>query len=226
MAYTITRNNNVFTINTNGGNALYITVYIETFCNSFEWDVLIPEQFTNDILTIDLPNKDNLYKIVITDKEHLYNEHKIPIYTNFLKSYIEDVKYILCGCPCENCEDCNKEEKDYLSVLVKMFAYNSINENLYNTYFNITNLCIKCDILDLNQCMLLNETILGDGDNKELMKKTIAYYYLVFYFTDLKLNNNSQIITDIYQYKEILKCIKKLSINIDCIKNIISNFVS
>jgi hypothetical protein len=225
MGYTITRNNNIFTITKTGNNAIYVTIYTQTSCDSNQWSVLIPEQFTNDSLIITLPNKDGLYRIFITDNQGFNETLNIPIYTSILKSYIEDVKYVLCGCPCENCKDCDKQEKDYLSVLIKMFAYNIINEGLYNQYLTATNDCIKCNILDANQCILLNESILGDSSNTELMKQIIAYYYLVFYFTDLKLNNNSQTITNTYQYNEILKCIKKLGININCITNNITNFV-
>lgn len=225
MEYTVTRNNNIFTIINTSANTLYVTVYVETYCGSEEWQEIIPEQTINTTLSITIPNRDNLYKLFITDKISLNDELKVPIYGKLLISFIEDVKYVLCGCPCENCEDCNKNKKDYLFSLVKMFAYNSINESLYNEYLTSTNDCIRCNILDINQCILLNETILGNSDNTLLMKQIIAYYYLVFYFVDLKINNNSETVTELYQYNEIVKCIKKLGIDINCIKENINNYI-
>jgi hypothetical protein len=224
MAYTITRNNNVFTINTNGGNALYITVYTQTFCGSNQWEVLIPEQFTNDTINITLPNKDDLYKIVITDKQGMTENHDVAIYSEFLKSFVEDVHHVLCGCPCEECDDCNKKEKDYLSALIKLLSYNVINGGIYNQYLTATNHCVKCNVLDTNQCLLLHETMLGNSDNTLLMKQIIAYYYLVFYYTDLLLNNNSPIVTQKYNYNNIIQCIRKLGLNELCIKDNIITF--
>ena len=164
MNYTIERNNNVFTIIKTGLNPLYIAVYTQTFCNSNEWKILIPEQINNNILTISLPKKDDIYRIIITDKLLVNDIYNISIYTEFLKSFIEDVHYILCGCPCSDCDDCDKKEKDYLSAITKLISYNIINNNIYNQYLAVTNNCIECSILNSNQCILLNELILGNSD--------------------------------------------------------------
>jgi hypothetical protein len=216
MGYTIVRENNVFTIANTGTNALYVTVYIQTFCGSNQWEVLIPEQFTNYTLQVTLPNTDNLYKIVITDKEDLYET-----INEFLKSFVISVHTILCGCPCEECDDCDKKEKDYLSAITKLLSYNIINGGIYNKYLTATNDCIKCSVLDSNQCILLKETILGNANNTLLMKQLIAYYYLVFYYTDLSLNNSSTIVTERYNFNNIIQCIRKLGITEMCIKDAI-----
>jgi len=221
MGYTITRNNNTFTITKTGTNAIYVTVYTQTYCGSNQWEVLIPEQFTNGTLNITLPNKDDLYKIVITDKAALFDTINVSIYTAFLKSFVEDVEYILCGCACSECDDCDKKEKDYLSAIMKLLSYNIINGAVYNQYLTATNDCIKCNILDSNQCILLHETVMGSSDNTLLMKQLVAYYYLVFYYTDLKLNGNLSVVTERYNYNKIIQCIKKLGINETCIKSAI-----
>ena len=221
MAYTILRNGNVFTVTKTGLNLLYITVYTQTFCNSNEWKVLLPQQINNGVLLLTLPKKDDLYKIVITDKLLLNDTYTVSIYTQFLKSFVENVHYILCGCPCSNCDDCDKKEKDYLSAITKLLSYNIINNSLYNQYLTATNSCIKCNILDSNECILLNESILGNADNTLLIKQLIAYYYLVFYYTDLKLNNDSVNVAEIYNFNNIIQCVRKLGINENCIKNII-----
>lgn len=223
MAYTIVRNNNIFTITKTGLNVLYVTVYTQTFCNSNEWKVLIPEQQNNGILLITLPKKDDLYKIVITDKLLLNDTYNVSIYTQFLKSFVEDVHYILCGCSCSDCDDCDKKEKDYLSVITKLLSYNIINDSIYNQYLIATNNCLKCTVLNSNQCILLHESILGNSDNTLLIKQLIAYYYLVFYYTDLKINDNTnENIMEVYKYNTIIQCIKKLGLDENCIKNAIN----
>jgi|688.fasta_scaffold00217_17 hypothetical protein len=221
MNYTILRENNLFTITNTGVDLIYITVYVQTFCGSNQWDILIPEQSTDDVLQITLPNKDNLYKIVISDKKNSTETIYVSIYSEFLKSFVDSVNNILCGCPCEECDDCDKKEKDYLSAITKLLSYNIINNGIYNQYLTATNDCIKCNILDSNQCVLMKETILGNADNTLLMKQLIAYYYLVFYYTDLSLNNGSNIVTEKYNFNNIVKCIKKLGLDIDCIKDAI-----
>ena len=217
MAYSIERINNSFKITTN--SLLYATVYTQTFCDSNQWDILIPEQSSSTEINIILPQKDDLYKIIITDKLLITDEVLVSIYTSFLKSFIEDVEYVLCGCPCSDCEDCNKVEKDYLSPILKLLSYNIINDGIYNNYLTVSNGCVKCSILDVNQCVRTHEMVIGNADNTLLMKQLIAYYYLAYYYTDLVLNTNSETVTQIYNYNNIIKCIKKLGINENCIKD-------
>jgi hypothetical protein len=217
MAYSIERIDNNFKITTN--SLLYATVYTQTFCNSNQWEILIPEQSSITEINITLPKKDDLYKIIITDKLLITEEVLISIYTSFLKSFVEDVEHILCGCPCADYDDYNKTEKDYLSAILKLLSYSIINGAIYNKYLTATNGCVKCSILDANQCVLTHEMVIGNADNTLLMKQLIAYYYLVYYYTDLVLNNNSITVTGIYNYNNIIKCIKKLGINEDCIKD-------
>lgn len=217
MGYILTRDGNSFTVLKTGEGDLYVTVYAQSNCQLDEYEVVIAEQEVLVSTSITLPNKDSLYRIQFTDSDGLDESTYVSVYKEFLKSLIEDIKYVLCGCACESCPDCGKKEKDYLSALVKMFSYNIINGSMYNQFFTATGECVKCNILDVNQCLLRNETILGNSDNTELMKQVIAYYYLVYYYTDLRLNQNSSNVTTLYDYKNIIKCIKKLGIDESCI---------
>lgn len=220
MIYSITKNNNTYTITNQDDEYLYVTVYVQESCESDEYEILYEEQSTLDTLTFVLPNKDNLYKFVLSDKKEDEEEVIIYYYDNLLNSLIEDIHYVLCGCKCKTCDDCS-EETDYLSVITKILSYYMININAYNQNFLTTNSCIKCMLIDTNQCMLANELILGTTDNTLLMKQIIAYYYLVLYYTDLIENDNSESITLKYDYKNIIKCIKKLGIDESCIKDIL-----
>lgn len=218
MGYLLTRDSNEFTIMRTGPDDLFVTVYVQTHCDLNEFEVVIPEQQVDVQVVITLPEKDGLYKILISDKDTLNEEILVASYKEFLGSLIDGIKYVLCGCKCDDCDDCGKSQKDYLSVLVKMFAYNVINDGIYTQFLMATNNCVKCNILDINQCLLINETILGNADNSLLMKQIIAYYYLVYYYTDLKINNqNTDEVNQLYDYKNIIKCIKKLGIDENCI---------
>ena len=125
MVYTITRNMNTFTIDNNSLDVLYATVYVQTYCGSNQWEILIPEQSFTSTITLTIPDKDDLYKIFISDKNTLFDEINISIFKEYLKSFVESVKDLLCGCPCQDC-DCNETDKDLSSVLLKLLSYNII----------------------------------------------------------------------------------------------------
>lgn len=216
--YTLDRNKNIFTVEKVSGNDISVTVYIETFCNSDEWIEFLEEQLVTTTYTFTLP-ADNFYRITVTDEEELLENYDITIYNNFLTSLIEDIGDVLCGCECKGCDDC--DEKKYGSVFSKLLTYNIINNNQYFTNLEITNDCVKCNILEFSKCILTNEAILGTSDNKVLIKELIAYYYLVYYYTDLSLSDNSSSITELYNYTNIIKCINKLNIDINCIKDLL-----
>jgi hypothetical protein len=221
MAYSITRNNNTFTLITT--SLVYVNTYIQSNCDTDTWTLIGNEQSTSTTLQISLPPNDGLYKIQVTDKVNLDDEIFVTNYRKLLASVVEGVKYILCGCACADCSDCGKVEKDYLSTLLKLLSYNIVNGAIYEKSLLAANTCIKCDILDSNNCMLLRTLVLGNYDNTLLLKKLIAYYYLVYYYTDSVLNTDSTLVKTLYDYDNILGCIKKLGIDTDCIKDAVES---
>jgi hypothetical protein len=220
MAYSTNRSGNIFTINNTGLDPLYVTVYKETYCSSDVWVEIFPTQTVTTLLSITLPTNDTTYKIHITDNFSIDDDVLVPVYNALFKAMITDINKVVCGCPCSTCEDCGITEKDYLSTISKILSYNMLI-GLYLQPLLETSNCIKCDIVDTTQCILLNDKITGTSDSKELLKKLIIYYYLVFYYTDLYTSINPSTISTLYDYNNIEKCIKKLNIDINCIKDTI-----
>lgn len=215
MAYSIERDNNNFKIVTD--NFLSVILSVQTSCDLSLWENVGLEQSGTSEINITLPVLDNVYKISINNQSEI-EEIIIYKFDNFITSFVDEIKEIVCNCgSCNECEDCDK--KDYSSILLKLISYNILNNNIYTPYFLATNDCIKCEIFDINMCILLNETVKGNADNSHLMKKIIMYFYLIFYYVDLKLNKYN--VTELYQYKKMISCFKKIGINDTCIKNAI-----
>lgn len=180
--------------------------------------------------TVTLPLVDGDYKILIERTKFgvLLDsaEYIFPYYPNLLKSIISEIQYFLCNCSCKECDDCNKNEVSALSTLLKTFSYYTILHKYYSRFYDTVFKCLKCDILDLNNCILLNEKILGNAQNESLLKKVLSSFYLSFYFAEFfnAEDEESEIeINNIFKYSEISKCIKTTNVDIDCITNQIKN---
>jgi hypothetical protein len=141
------------------------------------------------------------------------------LHTNLLYSTIDNILSLFCGCNCHDCgDDCGKKDSDYSTVLNKLLSLNIIKENYYTEAITQSNSCIKCDVEQGVDCELLQEKITGSSDNKEKIKKLIAYYYLVYYYKDLLESATPDEVTKQYKYNDIYKCIKHLGLDINCIK--------
>jgi len=141
------------------------------------------------------------------------------LHTNLLNSTVDNILSLFCGCNCQDCgDDCGKKDSDYSTVLNKLLSLNIIKDNYYTEAITQTNSCIKCDIEQGVDCELLQEKITGSSDNKEKIKKLIAYYYLVYYHKDLLESETPDEVTKQYKYNDIYKCIKHLGLDINCIK--------
>ena len=224
MWYEIERNLNSFIISNTGSKDLYLTLFLSEKCDiDVNYKVCIEEVIikVGDSYTFNLPIKDGLYKLLLTDKEGNYQEIFIPQYLELLSSLVEDINYVLCGCNYKDCDDCDNCDGDaeILSVLLKILSYISINKNKYEKALASSNACVECDILESNLCTLINENVSENYQNKNLIKKLIALYYLVFYYTDYKIENNLETIQQRYNFKKIYPCIKKIGLSIECIED-------
>lgn len=221
MWYKIERNLNSFIISNTGSNDLYITLYFSEKCDidvNFITCITETKILKGEEYVFSLPTKDGLYKLIITDKIDNYKELFIPQYLQILSSLIEDIDYVLCGCNCENCEDCSGDDKDLLSVVLKILSFLMLNKDKYKEAIFSSSVCIECDIIEASLCNIIHESVNGNYQNKNLFKKLIAFYYLVFYYTDYKIENNLETIKQRYHFKEIYPCIKKLGLSITCIE--------
>lgn len=218
MEYNLTVIDNIYTFVNEEQSTINLKIEYKANCSD---ELIIYKDTTpvNTTTTFDLSKKDGIYVITLI---HLEEEVILTIesYYNFFLSMINDIHYILCGCnSCNDCEDCGKEEKDYLSAILKILAYDILKDGIYTRLVTNSDLCIRCNIIDINQCILLNQTVLGEADNTNLMKQIIAYYYLLIFNNDVEISRNIIFPLKDYKYSEIIKCIKKLGIDFNCIKD-------
>ena len=186
MWYEIERNLNSFIISNTGSKDLYLTLFLSEKCDiDVNYKVCIEEVIirVGDSYTFNLPIKDGLYKLLLTDKEGNYQELFIPQYLELLSSLVEDINYVLCGCNCKDCDDCDNCDGDaeILSVLLKILSYISINKNKYEKALASSNACVECDILESNLCTLINENISENksGDLNSQLKQWPIQLHLI-----------------------------------------------
>ena len=172
---------------------------------------VIPASTTIPITFIE----DGDYLITLDKGTGPENVPLIKTYNNLLLSIITFSEKLFCGCSkCDDCQECNECE-NYLSALVKAFAFNSLNAPLYQPYINLIAEASRCDYKDTVLCNLLHERVYGNSDIKEVMLRTLAFYYAAFYYKDLFLavdQEERDYTTAKYKFSKIGKCIKKLGI--------------
>jgi len=228
MWYEIKRDGNRFQITNKILDNLCLNLYRSSSCDieeNFEIVIIEIEIMPEETINFVLPSEDGLYKIFLTNREDKSDEIFIPQYQVILASLIEDLDYNICGCNCGDCQDCNGEEdnQDLLNVLFKILAYNVISRGKYDKALASSSKCIECEVIEANLCHLLNESIGRNIENKHILKKIISFYYLVFYYTDYKTEGNSQSVKSRYNFSKIHPCIKKLGLDIECIRENWSN---
>lgn len=220
MWYNFKRHENIFTITNTFGGHLSASLSKQDPCNNEFLEVLPPKDI-EDYDYIHLPLEDGIYKITLTQdsKEVSFT---IPHYENLLCSIIEDIDYTLCGCPCEDCDDCSdKDEKSTLTLMLKMISYYTITNNFYSDLLSKIFECLKCGIVDANQCVLLNEKVYGNAENTLLLKKIISLYYLTFYYREYYAIEDKTYLNEKFKFEKVIKCIEKLGISLNCINKTI-----
>lgn len=226
MWYTIQRNKNIFTISKTGENPIDITVFKQDSCSNDTFVEILPLQTTSTSVDIVLSNGDGIYKFLISslvEEDIKTIEILIPYYDSMLISLIQDIDSLLCGCKCKTCDDCKDTDKDLSTVLLKLISYYTITNNYYSAFLNVAFNCLKCSIVDANECIIINEKVVGNSDNTILLKKIISLYYLAFYFAEFKSTTDANYINTKFKYEKIKKCINILGIDIQCILNNIND---
>lgn len=224
MWYNITRVKNTFSISSSTGEPITIKLFKQDSCEEGSWVQIGLTQITVDDVSITLPDEDGVYRLQISaeiDNKDASISIIINIYDKMLLSLIDDIENILCGCKCKTCDDCLDTDKDISSVLLKLLAYYSVTSQYHAGFLSAALKCLKCSIVDANQCVILNERIIGNADNTMLLKRTVALYYLAFYFAEFNVSADTEFINDKFKYKKIKKCIEILGVDISCVtKNI------
>lgn len=227
MWYKIELTDGIITVrNLSADSSVAVTVYITTDSSS-EYREIIKTYLVDFEEVRKLPSIDGVYKIkldrvygntIIDTVEGLY-----PYYGMLIKSIIEEMEYFLCGCGCDSCDDCNKDEKTSLSILLKSFSYYTLLYPFYQRFYGVIFKCLNYSISDIANCILLSEKVIGSSEKEDLFKKIISSFYLAFYFAESYGASDPEVIKKKYKYDKIIKCIKANNTDIECIKNNIEN---
>lgn len=196
-----------------------VTIYYSQNCKE-DLQILTEDFIVNDVEDFILPKKDGIFTIEVkqtTLNEELTESWTYPYYGVLLNSIIEETEYFLCGCGCDNCDECGEDDKTQLGLILKIFSYYSIMYKYYTRFYDSIFGCLKCDILDLNQCILLSEKVTGKGQNKKLFNKIISSLYLSFYYAEYYNSNDKSRIDNKFKIQKFFKCSLIKDKEIECI---------
>lgn len=216
LSYIYKKYKDVYTIKNTGIVDLQYTIFIKNCDSTKEYKkgtIKVQETFIVPILILD-----GIYSIkIFTDTEEEYLPDILQ-YFNLLTAFIKGVEEVLCGCKkCNDCEDCNKCE-DVLTIINYGLAYFNVNSPKYNNYLSVFSKVLKCNYSQEILCNILNNTVSGKYEIKNLTKLNLALLYLSFYLLDLaQITDVTEIeyLKDKYKSVKILQCIRKIGVDID-----------
>jgi len=211
MSFTIKRFKDNYILSNTDNNVLELQInkQIEN-CTNYEQ--------VKDIINIQ-PNKshtvklyqDGKYKLIVTEG---ISEEEIIIlhYSSLLYSIISDIQYILCECAVDlNCSDCGNtsEINKQLSVILKILSYQKLTHPRHAAFLETLFEPLKCSIDELTSNIILEEKMNGNADYIQLLEKILSYYYLSFYFSEVKTSSEEELdyINTKFQYQNLFNCI-------------------
>lgn len=170
------------------------------------------------IFTLPITFLDAVYVVTLYDDNEEVVLDDILQYNNTLLNFIDGTEELLCGCKeCDECEECNKCES-FLSTLNYALAFFHVNSPRYDNYLLTFSNEMKCNYSQEILCLITKLNATGKGEIEKLTKLNIALYYLVFYLLDLAQAQDleeAEYIKTKYKSSKILKCIRRLGIDID-----------
>ena len=189
LGFQIKRDLETITITKTGIRKIEFRLYYQQNCKSY---LEINDSIEiEDILNLKIPISDGKYKIRIisTDLEtevFEYIEYSFVSFNFLLKSIIEDVETYITNCyDCTNCKECiNVEENIEATLVTKMMSFYILNREYYDSFFNNGLSCIECSILDMVNCLTLEEITQGKVNRSELNRQIISYLYFIFYLAE------------------------------------------
>ena len=237
MWYNIKFTDDVITVrNLSTTERLYVTIYISESCNTDLKQEVLSKKMVDFSENFKLPLRDGMYHILlqqVTDTDFPeedfdenvleFEEMLYPYYNNLLLSLIDDVEDFLCGCGCEDCDDCIPDEKTYSGTLLKAFSYYVLMNKYYSRFYDTVFKCLQCDIADASKCLIINEQVTNSKENSELFKKLVSGLYLSFYYAEYYNNEDKVYVNNKFKINKIFDCIKTTNTNIDCITDQIEN---
>lgn len=209
---------------------VHVSLHISTTCDKTFKEV-IPSFLVDFEEERKFPLVDGLYKVVFK-KIHagtvLETEEIIfPNYNMLLTSIINDIEKVVCNCECKECEDnCFDNQEDVLGLFLRAFSYYTLTKQYYGKFFESVSTCLQCDILDISNCAMASQNVLGSSETKELLKKILGTFYLSFYFANYYNIEDKEVINKKFKFEKLSKCIKTTQANIECIKNKIESMAT
>ena len=182
--------------------------------NELKSGIILP----GDTFILPINFLDATYVVTLSDDDETQVLDDILQYNNTLLNFIDGTEELLCGCKkCNECEECNKCDS-FLNTLNYALAYFHVNSPKYNNYLSTFSNELKCNYSQEILCLISQLNINGKIEIEKLTKLNIALYYLVFYLLDLAQATDeaeANYIKNKYKSFKILKCIRKLGIDID-----------
>lgn len=221
--------NQVTVTNLQVEDSVIVTIFVSENCNDEYREVIAP-YLVDFKETVSLPMIDGTYKVQINRVSGSMildtKAYIVPYYGMLIKSIIYDAELFLCGCSCEDCDDCYEDEKSALSLMVKAFSYYTLLYKFYPRFYDVVFKCLNCSILDINSCILRTEKFIGQADNKELLEKILSGFYLSFYYAEYYNASDvedQKLINKKFKIEKLIKCIKTTNADIQCITQQIEN---
>ena len=225
LGFEISRTLETIEVKKTGSNTINVQLFIKSNCASNSYkkfsNIINVENFTE----IKLPFQDGKYIIRVTsisiDESFQYVEYEFDNFKKLLNSLIVEIQKKICGCKCKNCDDCIEQDITE-NTLLKSISFYILNSSYYSFFFNLAIKCVDCNILQDVNCIITNESILGSSDNKKLLNKILAYFYLIFYIGEKAMYNCcSEEVDNRFNIDNMLQCIENLGIDTNCIFNTI-----
>lgn len=182
--------------------------------NELKSGIILP----GDTFILPINFLDAIYVVTLSDDDETQVLDDILQYNNTLLNFIDGTEELLCGCKkCNECEECNKCDS-FLNTLNYALAYFHVNSPKYNNYLSTFSNELKCNYSQEILCLISQINLSGKIEIEKLTKLNIGMYYLVFYLLDLAQATDeaeANYIKNKYKSFKILKCIRKLGIDID-----------
>ena len=221
LGFTLKRNLDYITVQKTGVRTITVEVFYKKIKKVFT--SVKRNLIADPILNIKIPFQDGQYKLRITstalDETFEYEEYLFNNYNSLLDNIIEQSQDLLCGCLCENCEDCGDKENER-DLIFKMLSFYILNHQYYSFFFNKGLKCIDYDIMQDINCIIANDYIKGDSNMKDISIKIIGYFYYILYLGEKSIYTCcTEEIDSKFNIHTIYNCLVENKINVDCIEN-------
>ena len=187
------------------------------------------------IATGTISNNSNVIVFIKNDGNYLLNitdiygstpvNYIFPYYNNLLLYIIKSTEKVLCNCKCQE-DNCN-DNIDLSCLLSSVINYSLLYKESNEYLTQITNYFI-CRINENLDCNNINLLLYGKNNKNcgALVEDTLVMYFLSFYYYALSIADDADEVLYVknkYNSATILKCIKKLGVNLTDIENLVNN---